>query len=108
MIPREVLDDSSSSSDDDNNEDSSDKGQDQMDEGSPLESGDSFDSDQQLLISGSGGLYMEYVGGSNQLVPIVDETSLDMLDRKVLSIVAWLVESRVLPPPFVQCECCGV
>ena len=91
-----------------------------MDEGSPPESGDSSDSYQQPPISGSGGLYMEYMGGLNQLVPIVDETSPDGLDGKVLTDVAELIENRVapafeehifdrrLPPPFVRCECCGV
>ena len=91
-----------------------------MDEGSPPESEDSSDSHQQLLISGSGVLYMEYVGGLNRLVPIVDETSPDGLDGEVLTKVAELIESGVapvfeehifnrrLPPPFVWCECCGV
>ena len=91
-----------------------------MDEGSPPESGDSSDSYQQPPISGSGGLYMEYMGGSNQLVLIVDETSPDGLDGEVLTEVAELIESGVAPvfeecifdgrppPPFVWCECCGV
>ena len=91
-----------------------------MDEGSPPNSGDSSDSYQQPPISGSGALYMEYMGGSNQLVPIMDETSPDGLDREVLTEVAELIESGVVPafeehifdrrllPPFVRCECCGV
>ena len=91
-----------------------------MDEGSPPKSGDSSDSYQQLPISGSGALYMEYVGGLNRLVPILDDTSPDGLDGEVLTEVAELIESGVvpafeerifnrwLPPPFVWCECCGV
>ena len=63
---------------------------------------------------------MEYVGGSNQLVPIVDEMSPDGLDGEVLTEVAELVESGVAPafeerifdrrllPPFVRCERCGI
>ena len=121
VIPREVLEDSSEDDDsDDDDEDSLDQGQDQMDEGSPPELGDSSDSYQQLPISGSGVLYMEYMGGSNRLVPIVDETSPDGLGREVLTKVAELIESgvvpafeecifdRQLPPPFVRCERCGV
>ena len=66
VIPWEVLDDSSDDDDsDDDNKDSPDQGQDLMDEGSPPELEDSSDSYQQLLISGSGALYMEYMGGSN-------------------------------------------
>ena len=68
-----------------------------MDEGSPPESGDLSDSYLQPPISGTGGLYMEYVGGSNQLVLIVDETSLDRLDSEVLSNVVWLVEGGISP-----------
>ena len=91
-----------------------------MDEGSPPNSGDLSDSYQQPPISGSGGLYMEYVGGSNQLVPIVDETSPDGLDGEILTEVAELIECGIAPafeehifdrrllPPFVQCERCGV
>ena len=90
-----------------------------MDKGSAL-GPDSSDSDQQLPIMGPGALYMEYARWSNQLVLIVDETSLDSLDGEVLSNVAQLVEQgippsfkeqildRWLPPPFVQCECYGV
>ena len=63
---------------------------------------------------------MEYVGGLNWLVPILDDTSPDGLDGEVLTEVAKLIENgvapafeerifdRQLPPPFVQCECCGV
>ena len=51
--------------DDDDDEDGPNQGQDRMDEGSPLDSNDLSDSYQQLPISGSGALYMEYVGGSN-------------------------------------------
>ena len=58
-----------------------------MDEGSPLEPGDS-DSYQQPPIIGSGWLYMEYIGGSNQLVLIVDETLPNGLDSEVLSNAA--------------------
>ena len=84
-----------------------------MDEGSPPDSGDLSDSYQQPPISGSGALYMEYMGGSNQLVLIMDETSPDGLDGEVLTEVAELIESGVapafeehifdrrLPPPFV-------
>ena len=91
-----------------------------MDEGSPPKSEDSSDSYQQLPISGSGVLYMEYMGGSNQLVLILDDTSPDGLDREVLTELAKLIENEVapvfeehifnrqLPPPFVRCECCGV
>ena len=91
-----------------------------MDEGSPPKSDDLSDSYQQPSISGSGVLYMEYVGGLNHLVPIMDEMSPDGLDREVLTEVAELIESgvvpvfeecifdRQLPPPFVQCERCGV
>ena len=91
-----------------------------MDEGSPPNSGDLSDSYQQPPISGSGGLYMEYVGGLSWLVLIVDETSPDRLDGEVLTEVAKLIENGVapvfeerifnrwLPPPFVRCESCGV
>ena len=91
-----------------------------MDEGSPPESGDSSDSYQQPPISGSGALYMEYVGGLNRLVPILDDTSPDGLDGEVLTEVAKLIENgiapvfeehifdRRLPTPFVRCERCGV
>ena len=63
---------------------------------------------------------MEYVGGLNRLVLIVDGTSPDGLDREVLTKVAELIESGVapafeerildkwLPPPFVWCKHCGV
>ena len=56
---------------------------------------------------------MEYVGGSNQLVPILDDSSPDGLDGEVLTEVAELIENgvapafeerifdRQLPPPFV-------
>ena len=91
-----------------------------MDEGSPPDSGDPSDSYQQPPISGSGVLYMEYVGGSNQLVPILDDMSPDGLDGEVLTEVAELIENgvapvfeecifdRQLPPPFVWCKHCGV
>ena len=64
--------------------------------------------------------YLEYVGGSNQLVLIVDGLQLDSLDGEVLAEVAEFIESGVapafeefifdrwLPPPFVRCEHCGV
>ena len=106
--------------DDNDGDEGPDQGQDQMDEGSPPDSGDSSDSYQQPLISGCGALYMEYVGGLNQLVLIVDEMSPDGLDGEVLTEVAELIESGVapvfeecifdrrLPPPFVRCERCGV
>ena len=120
VILPEVLEDSSDNSDDDDDEDGLDQGQDWMDEGSPPESEDSSDSYQQPPISGSKALYMEYMGGSNQLVPIVDETSPDGLDGEVLTEVAQLIEDGVvsafeecifdrwLPPPFVWCEHCGI
>ena len=92
-----------------------------MDEGSPPKSDDSSDSYQQPPISGSVVLYMEHVGGSNRLVPILDDTSPDGLDGEVLTKVAELIENgvapafeehifdrRLPPPPFVQCERCGV
>ena len=81
---------------------------------------DSSNSYQQPPISGSGALYMEYVGGLNQLVLIVDEMSPNGLDGEVLTKVAELIESGVAPvfeecifdrqllPLFVWCECCGV
>ena len=106
--------------DDNDDKDGPDQGQNRMDEGSPPDSGDSSDSYQQPLISGSGALYMEYVGGSNRLVLIIDETSPDGLDGEVLTEVAELIESgvapafeecifdRQLPPPFVRCEHCGI
>ena len=62
VVPREVID-LTDSSDEDDDEDGPDEGQDHMDEGSPPESGDSSDSYQQPPISGSGGLYMRYMGG---------------------------------------------
>ena len=73
-----------------------------------------------LKIDRDDTLYMEYVGGSNWLVPIVDETSPDGLDGEVLTEVAEPIEGRVapafeerifdrqLPPPFVRCKRCGV
>ena len=88
--------------DDDDDEDGPDQGQDRMDEGSPPDSGDSSDSYQQPPISGSGALYMEYMGESNWLVPIVDETSPDGLDGEVLTEVAKLIESGVVPA-FEEC-----
>ena len=72
-----------------------------MDEESPLESGDLPDSYQQPPISGSGGLYMVYIGGSNWLVPIMDETLPGGLDGEVLSDVAQVVEQGV-PPSFKE------
>ena len=113
VVPREVIDLTDSSDEDD--EDGPDEGQDRMDEGSPPESGDSSDSYQQPPISGSGGLYMRYMGGSNRLVPIEDA-----LDGEAMTEVAQLIESGVapsyeerifdarLPPPFVRCVNCGV
>ena len=114
VIPQEVLEDSSDDDDSNNDDkDGPDQGQDQMDEGSPPKSGDLSDSYQQPLISGSGALYMEYVGGLNWLVLIVDKTSPDDLDGEVLTEVAQLIEdgvapafeerifNRWLPPPFV-------
>ena len=121
VIPPEVLEDlSDDSDDDDNGKDGPDQGQDRMDEGSPPKSEDSSDSYQQPLISGSGALYMEYMGGLNRLVLIVDKMSPDGLDREVSTEVAQLIEggvapvfkecifNRQLPPLFVWCECCGV
>ena len=113
-MPREVID-LTDSSDKDDDEDGPDKGQDCMDEGSPPESGDLSDSYQQPPISGSGGLYMRYMGGLNRLVPIEDT-----LDGEALMEVAQLIENGVatsyeerifdtlLPPPFVHCVNCGV
>ena len=121
VILQEVLDDLSDDNNSDNdNKDSPDQGQDWMDEGSPPKSEDLSDSYQQLPISGSGVLYMEYVGGLNRLVLIVDETSPDGLDGEVLMEVAELIEGGVvpafgecifdrwLPPLFVWCKHCSV
>ena len=113
VTPREVLEDSSDDSNDSNDDKNGpDEGQ---DEGSTPESEGSSDSYQQPSITGSGAQFMEYIGGSNRLVLIVDG-----LDGKVLMEVAQLIESRVVPtfkehifnrqllPLFVWCKHCGV